>query len=130
RIQPAEYGDHGAELTSNGVDEQVQCELRLRIFRGEQYAHVAGDPRHAQESGVVVQQRFDGAGIHFQLVHHEEHHARVEVAATSAHGQASESSKPHGTGHALAGLHGANACAVTQVHHNSPAAGRTTVVLR
>ena len=48
RVQPAEGRGERADLAPDAVAIEVDRELRPRIARGEERAHVAGDARHAE----------------------------------------------------------------------------------
>src|SRR5262249_43386117 len=47
RVESAKRGEKRAKLATNAIAVEVNRQLRPRIARGQERAHVAGDARHA-----------------------------------------------------------------------------------
>ena len=121
-VEPPERRRQRPQLAADPVDEEVHREPRAGLGRGEQRAHVARDPRDAEQPRLVVEEALDSAGVEPALVGEPEHDAGVERAAARPHAEAVEHAEAHGRRDALALEQGAEAGAVSQVHRHGPSA--------
>src|SRR5262249_29987148 len=64
RVQPAERGRERAQLAPDAMHVDVDRELRSRIARLQQLAHVARDPGDSEQARLVVEKLLDRTGVH------------------------------------------------------------------
>ena len=120
-VGPAQRRGQRAEFARGPVGEQVERLLRFRLVAGNQGAHVAGDPGHAEQAGAVVQQVLHRGRRHAALLQQIEQHAGVDRAAAGAHHQSVERGERHRGGDAFACQHRAHAGTIAKMrHHHAP----------
>ena len=129
-IESAQRARQRTQLPADAVNEQIHREFRSRFVGSKQGAHVAGNAGDAEQARLLIEQLFDGTGIHLQLVHQIEDDPRVQVAAAGAHRQSVHGGEAHGAGHALAVVDRAHAGAVAQMQHHGASRRRAGVNLR
>ena len=69
--------------------------LRARVGARQQRTHVAGDPGHAEQAALIVEQGLDRTCVHASFVHEIEKDARVDRAATGTHRQSVQRREAH-----------------------------------
>ena len=127
RVEAAERRGERAELAADPVDEEVDGELRPRLGRLEQRAHVARHARDAEQAGLAVDQLLDRPRVHPALVHQVQDDAGVDRPAARPHRQAVDRGEAHRARDAAAGFERAHAGAVAEVQHHGLAARRALV---
>ncbi len=130
RIQTTQRAGKGTQFAPDAIDKEIDGKFRARLGTRQKRSHVAGDPRNAEQAGLLVQQPFDRACIHAAFVHQVEHNARIEVAGAGAHRQAVDRGESHRGGNAAAALQRAHAGAVAEVQHDGAALRGLRVELR
>jgi hypothetical protein len=68
RIQPTERSCERSQLAADSVNVEVDRGFRTGLVAFEQDAHVAGNARHTEQAGLLIDELLDCACVHLELV--------------------------------------------------------------
>ena len=121
RVDPAERGDERAHGLPREVAEQGERVGGAWIARllPEQVAHVAAEPRHAEESGLMIDEPVQRRSLHALRFEEMQEHARIQIARSPAHHDPAGRREAHGRVDAHTLANGGEAGSVPQVYSRS-----------
>src|SRR5207253_8279508 len=101
--------------------EQIHGLARVGIAAGKQRAHVARNPRYAEEAAAVVEQVLDLGSAHGAFAHEIGHGTGIESARSRSHDEPVKRGKAHRGIDAAPSMHRAEARAIAKMCNNHAA---------